>query len=335
MRTAVFATVGPRGADAGDMRLLEHELRAAGHDVELLDLADVVIDEDGTALHRRDAVTGELHPWQPPHAALMYHGAIAPPGAMRVLDVLERHGTSVVNGARAWPVFADKLRFAEYMQALGVRVIPTQLAQSAGELDAIVTRLGGTAVLKKPVSTEGADVFVVRDDAALHQVAERLPQLGGAVVVQPLVDSRLDTRVEPGVRGQLLPGELGRRHEFRINTVRHHDDSISVDACYMRVSPDAEQVVNNVAQGARAIVVEFEALDPADRATVLEAARCAPETGDVVGWDLIGQPGERRLIEGNSGSGLPKGSEGVDPREVVRSYVRLLTDRGRAARAHG
>jgi glutathione synthase/RimK-type ligase-like ATP-grasp enzyme len=93
------------------------------------------------------------------------------------------------------------------------------------------------------------------------------------------------------------------------------------------VGGDPDQVVNNVAQGASAHRVEFDQLDPADQRTILEAARRMPDGGDVAGWDLIGVPGERRIIEGNSGPGLPDGSEGIHVPDVVRGYGVLLRDR--------
>ena len=244
---------------------------------------------------------------------------------------MQERGTSVVNGPDAWPIFTDKHLFAQHMQARGVGIIPTNLVETPEAMGAQLAAHGGSAVFKKPVGTEGDDIFVVRDPQELERVADRLPELGGRLIAQPLVDSRIGDDIEPGVAEQLRSDEFGRRHEFRINTARLANGEIAVDASYMRVAPDAHQVVNNVAQGARAIAVDFDKLHAADQHTMLEAARNAPASGDLIGWDLIGQPGRRMVIEGNTGSGLPNGSEGVDPRGIVATYAQVLRDAGEAS----
>ncbi|MCW2926576.1 MAG: hypothetical protein JWM86_544 [Thermoleophilia bacterium] len=325
LRSVLFYTEGQSlGGKSGDQHVILDGLRRAGLDAEMVDLGDVSQAADGSLLLRNRA-TGELAPWQDPHSALMYHGAIAPPRSMELLGAMQERGTVVVNGPDAWPILTDKLRFADYMTERGVRVIPTHEATSRAELHAALEANGGEAIFKKAISTEGDDIFVARSAADADHVADRLDELGGAVIAQPLVDSRIAT-VEPGIAARLRPEEYGRRHEFRINTARMPDGQIRVDAAYMRVSPDAEQVVNNVAQGARAIGIDFADLHPADQRTMLDAARALPPSGKLVGWDLIGQPGKRMVIEGNSGSGLPNGSEGIDPREVVKAYGVIMRD---------
>jgi glutathione synthase/RimK-type ligase-like ATP-grasp enzyme len=186
--------------------------------------------------------------------------------------------------------------------------------------------LGGEAIFKKPISTEGDDIFVVRSRAELDAVADELPKLGGRLIAQPLVDSRIGADLEPGIMAKLDPSDVGRRHEFRVNTTRLPSGEISIDAVYARVAADEHQVVNNVAQGARAIPLAFSDLHPADQHTILEAARRSPPTGDIIGWDLIGQPGTRLVIEGNSGSGLPSLKHGIDPRELTRAYGDVVRD---------
>jgi glutathione synthase/RimK-type ligase-like ATP-grasp enzyme len=324
LRTALFYTHGQSlcGASRDDETILR-ALEEAGLDACTVDLGDLQHAGGGSFL-LRDRATGRLAPWEAPHAALMYHGAIAPPGAMHLLRTMQDRGTVVVNGPDAWPVFADKHLFAQYMSQRGVAVIPTRLTTTRDEMRAALDATGGEAVFKKPVSTEGDDIFVVRGHEQLELVAERLDELDGRLIAQPLVDSRIGDDIEPGVRAQLLRDELGRRHEFRINSTRMPDGSVRVDGVYARIAPDETQVVNNVAQGARPIGVRFEDLHPADQQTVLDAARHAPPTGDIVGWDLIGQPGRRMVIEGNSGSGLPTGEEGVSPWPIVRTYAELL-----------
>lgn len=324
----LFYTTGQSlGGANGDEQIILQALRNDGLAARVVDLADVRQATDGSLL-LRDTRTGTFAPWEDPHSALMYHGAIAPPNSMQLLRAMQERGTVMVNGPDAWPVFTDKALFADYMTERGVRVIPTEVTSTRAQMHAALEANGGEAIFKKPISTEGDDIFVVRDAAELDRVADRLPELGGRLIAQPLVDSRIGA-LEPGVAAQVLPEEIGRRHEFRINTARMPGGEISIDASYMRIAPDDVQVVNNVAQGARAIKVDFAELHPADQHTMLEAARRSPASGDLVGWDLIGQPGRRMVIEGNSGSGLPSGAEGLDPHEMVKSYATILHDAAR------
>lgn len=323
LRVALFYTEGQSlGGAHGDHEIIVTALRGAGLQVEMLDLADISRAGDGSFLWH-DVHTGIVSPWPVPHAALMYHGAIGPPDTVELLAALEDVGCVVINGSVAWPVFTDKHAFAQYMAERGVRIIPTTLATSVDELREAYGSIDGSAIVKKAVSTEGDDIFVVRDEQDLDRVAAWMPRLGGEMIVQPIVDGRVSADLEPGVRVLLRPNELDRRHEFRIHTSRYAGGRVDVDATYMRIAPDATQVVNNVAQGARAIAIEFDDLHPTDRETVLDAARNAPEHGDLVGWDLIGQPGERCIIEGNSGSGLTADEEG-DPLDLVRSYAEVM-----------
>jgi glutathione synthase/RimK-type ligase-like ATP-grasp enzyme len=324
LETVLFYTVGQSlGGRNQDEQIIARAFRERGLITSIVDLSNVHQAADGQLL-LADAATGAMTPWRDPHSALMYHGAIAPDGAMEKLAAMQARGTRVVNGPESWPVFTDKHLFAEYGRERGINVIPTTLATTEDELRAAVQANGGEAIIKKPISTEGDDIFLVRSGAELDDLAQRLPKLGDRVIVQPLVDSRIGDDIESGIAAKLVPEEFGRRHEFRVNTARMPSGDVSVDAVYVRVAPDETQVVNNVAQGARAVAINFADLHPADQETILHAARSMPDGGDIVGWDLIGQPGRRMVIEGNSGSGLPTGREGADPNAIARSYAQIM-----------
>lgn len=324
LRVAFFYTEGQSlGGVDNDHEIILEALRGAGLIVEMLDLLHVSRAADGTFL-LHDVRTGIVSPWEVPHAALMYHGAISQVDTVELLAALEAAGCVVVNGSEAWPVFTDKHLFAEYMASRDVRVIPTDLVSSVDELRFAFDAIDGPAIVKKAVSTEGDDIFVVRTEEDLERIASWMPRLGGELIVQPIVDGRIQADIEPSVRAQLNDDEFDRRHEFRVHTARFADGSVAVDATYLRISPDATQIVNNVAQGARPIVIEFGELHPTDQRTVLDAAESAPVGGDLIGWDLIGQPGSRRIIEGNSGSGLTTDVEGLDARDLVRSYAVIV-----------
>lgn len=346
LRAALFMTKGQSlGGRNGDHDHILGAMRAAGLDAELIDLADLRQASEGVWYLRTAA--GETA-WTPPHSALMYHGAIAPPNAPAVLTALQREGTSVVTSPNSWDLLTDKLRFAEEMGAAGVRVIPTEHVGDEAAMFAARDRFGGSAVFKPAVSTEGDGVFVAGPGDDLAPIVEELAPQARTIIAQPVIESRirsgLETRIMDSIvararanaaaRGatqaelDAIPTTLlDRRIEFRVHTIRHVDGSIEVPTIYARVGGDPDQFVNNVAQGASAYKVEFADLDAADRETILEAARRMPVDGDVAGWDLIGTPGQRRIIEGNSGPGLPDGSEGIHVPDVTRGYGILLRDR--------
>ena len=125
---------------------------------------------------------------------------------------------------------------------------------------------------------------------------------------------------------------LGMRNDFRIMTVKDQQGHVDITGVFMRIAQHPEQEVNNVAKGARAVRIEFSDLHPADQQTVRAAVDALPD-GHVVGWDLIGAPGERYIMEANSGPGLPTMSEGFDPASLVGPYARLAETGGAAARA--
>ena len=346
LRAALFMTKGQSlGGRNNDHDYILGAMRGAGLDAELIDLADLRQASEGVWYLKTAA--GETA-WTPPHSALMYHGAIAPPNASNLLHAMQREGTSVVTGPNSWDLLTDKLRFADEMGAAGVKVIPTEQVADEAAMLAARDRFGGSAVFKPAVSTEGDGVFVVGGADDLSPIAAELTPASRAIIAQPVIESRISAGLEPEVfdtilrrasadaaaRGATqaelddLAGALrDRRIEFRVHTIRHVDGSIEVPAIYARVGGDPDQVVNNVAQGASAYRVEFDQLDAVDREAILDAARRLPKDGDVAGWDLIGTPGQRRIIEGNSGPGLPEGSEGFHVPDVVRGYGILLRDR--------
>lgn len=339
LRAAVFMSPGQAlGGVRQDHTYILGSLAEAGLQPQLIDLADLQQAGEGAWL-LRNAATGVVEPWTPPHAALMYHGAIAPAGANPLLAALEAQGTALVTGPNAWNVLTDKLRFATEMGAKGVRVIPTERVADEAAMRAAMHRFGGAAVFKPAVSTEGDGVFVVtRPDQLAEAIAELQPGTR-AIIAQPVIDSRISLGLESEILETVLSRSglsmdelLQRRIEFRIHTVRHADARVETPAVYARVGGSPEQVVNNVAQGATAYRIEFSQLDPADQEAILHAARSLPRTGDVAGWDLIGTPGARHIIEGNSGPGLPNAAEGFSVPDVVRPYGVILREQAELAR---
>lgn len=345
LRAALFYTKGQSlGGARADEQIILTSLRNAGLDAELVDLSHVSQALDGTFL-LRDPASGLMQPWKNPQAALMYHGAIAPANAVSMLGALDHSGTRVVNGLEPWGLLTDKFRFAQWGEQNGIRVIPTKLAETPEQLRAALAELPDGAIVKKPISTEGDEINVVRSLADQERIASRLDELGGRVIVQPMVDSRIGSDLESPIMSKVIESMrqqhtgpetgseltsklmndlMGRRHEFRINSSRLPDGSVNIDAIYARVAPNEHQVVNNIAQGANGVKVNFGDLDPRDQAAVMRAIEKMPKDGDIVGWDLIGQPGQRYIIEGNSGSGIANTNEGYNPHDAVRSYGTIV-----------
>lgn len=345
LRAAVFYAQGQAlGGVRKDPDVILGSLRAAGLESELVNLVDLQ-DAGAGAWLLRNPDSGLFQPWARPDVALMYHGAIAPEGSATLLTSLERQGTPVINGAESWQLLTDKHAFAEEMGARGVRVIDTVRVHDLPDMQRRLTELGGEAVFKPAVSTEGEGVYVVRSADELREVARELQPASRSIIAQPLIDSRIGSSLEPAIFDKvaarvhartpdvsidtLAESLRGRRIEFRVHTTRHADGSVEVPATYARAGGDEHQVVNNVAQGAIGAKIDFTDLDPRDQQAILDAARAMPKSGDIAGWDLIGQPGSRRIIEGNSGPGLPDPTEGFIPDDVVRGYGTLLSARAR------
>lgn len=340
LRATLLYTMGQSlGGVRADEQIILAGFRRAGLQAEMIDLTHLSQAADGAFLLRNPA-TGAMEPWTNPHAALMYHGAIAPANAASMLDALDRAGTRVVNGRTPWEILTDKLRFAEYMEPRGVPVIPTELTTTPEQMRDAFARNGGRAVFKKPISTEGEDIFVVRSADQLEHAITKLPHADHRLIAQPMIDSQIGRNLEPGLRDaferHLRPDLLSRlhdesavlKHEFRVQTSRLPHGEIDIAAIYARVGTGD---VNNIAQGAQGVRVNFGDLHPTDQQSIIAAARELPEGGDIVGWDLIGQPGQRRIIEGNSGSGLANVQEGYNPADVVSSYGTIM--RGAAERS--
>ena len=341
LRSTLFMTVGQSlGGTRPDHLHILQSMRNAGLEAELVDLANLRHAEEGVWYLK--GADGAERLWTPPHSALMYHGAIAPPGSTAKLTALQQEGTSVVTSAPGWNLLTDKLMFADDMGARGVRVIPTERVADEAAMAALKERNGGSAVFKPAVSTEGDGVFVLGPDEGIDEAVRELRPTERTIIGQPVIASKVADGLEAGIMSRLherldLPAaELDRRGiEFRVHTIRHADGSIELPATYARVGGSAEQRIGNVAQGATAHAIDFGDLHPIDQETILHAARSLPKDADIAGWDLIGRPMMRRIIEGNSGPGLPNGSEGFAIPDVVRGYGQLLRDRAEQVAARG
>lgn len=313
------------GGAAKDDEVIVDVLLRDGMRAESIDLADIKCGPDGS-LMRRDRISEASIAWDAPDVILMYHGALAPNNTAQILDALEAAGVVIVNGRSAWQMMTDKWSFYQLMMERGVPTIPTMLIEDHEQGMAALNEFGSPCVMKNPIGTEGDEVFIVSCEAELHaMVTSQLPSLGGRVIAQPFVESRIDDRIEARVLECIGAESLGMRSDIRVMTVAQPGLPVAVVACFMRVAANPEQRVNNVAKGAREVEIAFSDLHPDDQETLYRAAHAMPEA-HVVGWDLIGQPGERVVMEANSGPGLPVMHDQAAIDRVLGPCARLMRE---------
>lgn len=334
LRVAVLFTKGQSEHDSDDDDLIIAAFRAVGLDAFSADLADLTSGPDGSFLEL-DRVSGTRKPWPLPHAALMYHGALAPPNTVTVLDQLEAAGCAVVNGRHTWQTMTDKWLFHELMVHAGVPTIPSILVHDHNTALTAMHRCGKPTVFKTPVGTEGNDVYVVSDIAQLRrEVTGRMQALGGRMLAQPFIESRIDTTLEPRVLEQIGLESIGMRNDFRVMTLLTPGERPTIVAAFHRIASSSDQIVNNIAKGSREVRIDFNDLHERDQETIWHAVSSMPDA-QIVGWDLIGPPGGRLVMEANSGAGLPSFDDVISARPLLEPYARLLritAERSRARR---
>lgn len=304
-RAAVFYSKGEAlGGAARDDLMLVGALQRVGLAAESVNLAHLSITADNK-LELADPTTGVAREWDPPHAALMYHGALAPQNTSTILHHLERSGCIVLNGHGAWRTMTDKWRFFELMTAAGIATIPTVRVDSPADAQDAAEQFGYPLVCKTRIGTEGGDVFVFESAEQLaSHVAGRPASAFGGMIAQPFVESRITEDLEPALLNRVGADAVGMRTDIRIMSVKMPDASPRVVSAFQRVASHSDHVVNNVALGAREVNITFADLHPADQELIWRAIAAMPDA-DIVGWDLIGEPGSRVIMEANSGPGLP------------------------------
>ncbi|MBC7644810.1 MAG: hypothetical protein H7123_06770 [Thermoleophilia bacterium] len=332
---AVLYTKGKAlDGDANDDLLIIQAIEAVGLKAESVDLANLTVSKQGI-FTITDPVTGDSREWQVPDAVLMYHGALAPDNTGHLLDQMEKSGSVIVNGHLAWQTMTDKFRFYQLMNDAGVPTIPTRLVKNHNDAMAAIREYGWPAVFKTPVGTEGDDVYVVASEKALRaEVTSRMSELGGKVIAQPFIESRIDEDLEPAILERIGREAIGMRNDFRIMTLLMPRSAPQIVAAFHRIAQDPEQVVNNVAKGSREVMIEFTDLHPNDQRTVWCALNAMPDA-QIVGWDLIGAPGERVIMEANSGPGLPLMPDAAAAKLVLgpcAELVKVSAERARSQR---
>jgi len=260
-----------------------------------------------------------------------------PTNTGHLLDQMEKSGSVIVNGRLAWQTMTDKWRFYQLMDDAGVPTIPTRLVKNHNDAMAAISQFGWPAVFKTPVGTEGNDVYVVRNEKALRaEVTSRMAELGGRVIAQPFIESRIEEDLEPAILDRVGREAIGMRNDFRIMTLLMPRSAPKIIAAFHRIAQDAEQVVNNVAKGSREVMIEFTDLHANDQRTVWCALNAMPDA-QIVGWDLIGPPGERVIMEANSGPGLPLMPDAAAVELVLgpcAELVKVSAERARSVRVN-
>lgn len=333
LSVAVMYTQGQAlDGEAHDDVLLVTALQDAGMDATSVDLTHLAVSPSGSFTFK-DPTNGISDIWHLPDAVLMYHGALAPDNTGELLDAMAAAGCEVVNGHSAWQIMTDKWRFFELMDAAGVPTIPTRLVLNHNDAMSAVSQFGWPVVFKTPVGTEGDDVYVVTNESQLRtNVTSRIDELGGRVIAQPFVESRMGEDLEPAILERIGRESIGMRNDFRVMTVHMHNSPPQIIAAFHRISRDAKHVINNVAKGAREVNIEFTDLHPQDQETIWRALNAMPDA-QIVGWDLIGRPGERVIMEANSGPALPLMPDDHAAELVLGPCVELVRSSAERARA--
>ncbi len=333
LRAAGFYTAGQvLGGDVNDDLMFVEALEEVGVKAESVDLAQLTSSSQGNFTYR-DLNTGISRTWQLPDAALMYHGALAPENTGHLLEQMEKAGCAIINGLSAWQTMTNKWKFYELMRSAGVPTIPTALIQNHDEAIAAAEQFGWPMVFKTPVGTEGDDVYVISSVRELRErVTDRIAELGGKMIAQPFIESRIDDRLEPTIFKLAGTSSIGMRNDFRIMSLQAPGEAPQIIATFQRIAVHAEQAVNNVAKGSREVMIEIGDLNPSDQQTVLSAIKAMPEA-QLVGWDLIGNPGERLIMEANSGPGLPYFVDKQAARNLLGPCANLVKDSAQKARA--
>jgi len=130
-------------------------------------------------LHR-----GVLDLTQPPPEGVFYNRmsasshtrghVYAPEYAASVVEWLERHGRTVVNGRRALQLEVSKVAQYEALAAFGIPTPPTVAAVGEEHIRAAAARIGFPLILKHNRAGKGLGVQLVRSAAALEEAVARL-----------------------------------------------------------------------------------------------------------------------------------------------------------------
>ncbi len=98
----------------------------------------------------------------------------APEYAGAVIEWLERHGRTVVNGRRALQLEVSKVAQYEALAAFGIPTPPTIAAIGEEHIREAAAQLGFPLILKHNRAGKGLGVQLVRSAAALEEAVERL-----------------------------------------------------------------------------------------------------------------------------------------------------------------
>lgn len=127
---------------------------------------------------------GVLHLTRPPPAGVYYNRmsasshtrghVYAPEYAAAVIEWLERHGRTVVNGRRALQLEVSKVAQYEALAAFGIPTPPTVAAVGEEHLREAAAHLGFPLILKHNRAGKGLGVQLVRSAAALEQAIAQI-----------------------------------------------------------------------------------------------------------------------------------------------------------------
>ena len=207
---------------------------------------------------------------------------------LSVVRQLEAQHVPLVNSAQAIAHSRDKLRSLQLLAAAGVPIPRTVLARGAGNIDLLVSQVGGLpAILKLIQGTQGVGVMIAHSKAEVESILGTLWDLGQEILLQEFVAESRGRDVRALVVGDRVVGAMrrkARRGEFRSNLHRG-----GAGSC-LQLSPDFEQVAVRAAQVLGLSVAGVDLLESKDGPKVMEVNSSPGFEGleEATGLDIAG-----------------------------------------------
>lgn len=185
-------TVLSRSATVPSTARLQHEARARGHKVQVLNpvKVELVFDRDGQGcFYERKRVT------MPDVVVPRLAGSIAAYG-LAVVEQFAMRGVAVMNGARAIARSRNPMRFLQVLAADGLEIPPTHMVHEARDLDRLSKSVGGFPLFVKILrGTEKHGTMVCESKKSLQAALEAVLGLGHDLVLQQYLKGGRDLRV--------------------------------------------------------------------------------------------------------------------------------------------
>ncbi len=195
-------------------------------------------------------------------------GASVTAHGLSVVRQLEAQQVPMVNGAAAIAQSRDKLRSLQLLAAAGVPIPRTVLARGAGNIDLLVSQVGGLpAILKLLQGTQGVGVMIAQSKAEVESILGTLWDLGQEILLQEFVAEARGRDVRALVVGDRVVAAMRReakRGEFRSNIHRGGAGTA------LELSPEFERIAVRAARVLGLGVAGVDLLEAVDGPKVME-----------------------------------------------------------------